>query len=142
MTVIDLPIHHDEWVRLQDAVVAVDADDLVNPPVLVHPHPGTADRPHWRIRGNDGTMIEIRHDIASGPPFTVALACQAVKHGALLAIREGSCTLTLDTDGYASLTGQNGSLRGTRPPPGTNRYRSPLENPAVGLRNRNSSADS
>ncbi len=109
MTVIDLPIHHDEWVRLQEAVVAVDADDLVNPPVLVHPHPGTADRPHWRIRGNDGAMIEIRHDIASGPPFTVALACQAVKHGALLAIREGSCTLTLDTSGYASLTGQNGS---------------------------------
>jgi hypothetical protein len=109
MTVIDLPIHHDEWVRLRDAVVAVDADDLVNPPVLVHPHRAAVDRPHWRIRGYDGTMIEIRHDIPSGPPFTVALACQAVKHGALLAIREGSCTLTLDTSGYARLNGQNGS---------------------------------
>ncbi len=63
MTAIDLPIDQDEWVRVEKAVSATDLDDLVNPPVLVHPHPGAADRPHWRIRGRDGTLVEIRHDL-------------------------------------------------------------------------------
>ncbi len=109
MTAIDLPIDQDEWVRVEKAVSATDLDDLVNPPVLVHPHPGAADRPHWRIRGRDGTLVEIRHDLPPTRPFKVALPARIIDHGALLATREGSCTLTIDTSGYAHVTGQGGS---------------------------------
>ena len=104
MTVVELPIDHDEWQRIRDVSYAAGIDDLVNPPVLVHTHPGSGEAPHWLVWSQDGTVIEVRHDLPANRPLKVALPGKAIFHGMHLAAREGSCTLALDGD-YARLGG-------------------------------------
>ena len=95
MTVVELPIDHDEWQRIRDVSYAAGIDDLVNPPVLVHTHPGSGEAPHWLVWSQDGTVVEVRHDLPANRPLKVALPGKASFHGMHLADREGSCTLAL-----------------------------------------------
>ena len=108
MSVVELPIDHDEWRRIRDVSLAAGIDDLVNPPVLVHTHPGSGEAPHWRVWSHDGTVVEVRHDLPASRPLKVALPGKAIFHGLHLAAREGSCSLVLD-GGYARLLGGQGS---------------------------------
>ena len=96
MSVVELPIDHDEWQRIRDVSLAAGIDDLVNPPVLVHTHPGSGEAPHWRVWSQDGTVVEVRHDLPANRPLKVALPGKAIFHGMHLAAREGSCSLVLD----------------------------------------------
>ena len=108
MTVVELPIDHDEWQRIRDVSYAAGIDDLVNPPVLVHTHPGSGEAPHWLVWSQDGTVVEVRHDLPANRPLKVALPGKAIFHGMHLAAREGSCTLVLNGS-YALLVGGQGS---------------------------------
>jgi len=108
VTVVELPIDHDEWQRIRDVSHAVGIDDLVNPPVLVHTHPGSGEDPHWLVWSQDGTVVQVRHDLPANQPFKLALPGKAIFYGMHLAAREGSCTLVVDGD-YVRLVGGQGS---------------------------------
>ena len=88
---------------------SADADDLVNPPILVAPPPEAGDKTHWRIRGQNGTIVEVPHDLASAGPFCVAVPRTVIDSGRLMAIQEGGCLLKILPEGYAILTGDEGS---------------------------------
>ena len=109
MNPIELPIHHDEWIRIYNVADAADADDLINPPILVAPPPEAGDKTHWRIRGQNGTIVEVPHDLASAGPFCVAVPRTVIDSGRLMAIQEGGCLLKILPEGYAILTGNEGS---------------------------------
>ena len=109
MNPIELPIHHDEWIQIYNVADAAEADDLVNPPILVVPPPEAGDKPHWRIRGQNGTIVEVPHELASAGSFCVAVPRTVIDSARLLAIQEGGCRLKILPEGYAVLTGDEGS---------------------------------
>ena len=130
MSAVEFSLTNEEWERLDAVLGAICPDDLVNPPLLFYPVPGTDRLPHWSFLGHDGTLVGVEHEAEPGVgrgPFGAFfhLPTLLLRHGALLARLEGDCCLVADSEGYAHLVAGQGSVsvmdrpgRGQMGPPG------------------------
>lgn len=109
---IRLDIDSAEWARVNRCLHAIGQDDRFNPPVLARQTEFGASMgigPCWRLRGHDGTIVEIDHGAAADEPYAAALPARLLAHAEVLADVEGGCSLILEAQRYAHLEGRCGS---------------------------------